>query len=146
MATKTIGLSPELIIHPGETIADLLEARGMTQQEFAVRTGMTPAFISSVIHGKKGISGKFAYALECAFGVPKTFWLNLQANYEAELLDAREHATITSEEKNVVHGMQNMIQELRAKGTLAPDQQDEDAIPFLRRRFHVSNLAYLSML
>ena len=78
--------------------------------------------------------------------MPKTFWLNLQANYEAELLDAREHATITSEEKNVVHGMQNMIQELRAKGTLAPDQQDEDAIPFLRRRFHVSNLAYLSML
>ena len=34
-----------------------------------------------------GSSGKFAYALEYALGVPKTFWLNLQANYDAEIAD-----------------------------------------------------------
>ena len=146
METKKIGLSPELIIHPGETIADLLAERGMTQQELAARTGVTSAFVSKVINGKKGISGNFAYALECAFGVPKTFWLNLQANYEAELLDARECATITDEEKSIAQGMMDSIQELRENGDIMPEQKEEDIIPQLRRKFHVSNLAYLGRL
>ncbi len=146
MAAKKIGLSPELIIHPGETIADLLEERGMTQQELAARTGVTSAFVSNVINGKKGISSNFAYALECAFGVPKTFWLNLQANYEAEVLDARECTTITNEEKIIAQGMKDSIQELRDNGDIMPEQKDEDIIPYLRRKFHVSNLAYLGRL
>ncbi len=146
MAAKTIGLSPELVIHPGETIGDLLAERGMTQQELAVRTGVTPAFISNVVNGKKGISGNFAYALECAFGVPKTFWLNLQANYEAELLEVRERNTITPEERDIARNMQGTITEMRAKGEILQSQTWEDIIPFLRRKFHVSNLAYLGLL
>ena len=146
MEAKKTGLSPELIIHPGETIADLLAERGMTQQELATRTGVTSAFISKVINGRKGISGNFAYALECAFGVPKTFWLNLQANYEAELLDAHEGTTITEEEKVIAQGMNDSIQELRENGDILPEQKSEDVIPYLRRKFHVSNLAYLGRL
>ncbi len=146
MEVKKTGISPELIIHPGETIADLLTERGMTQQELAARTGVTSAFISKVINGKKGISGKFAYALECAFGVPKTFWLNLQANYEAEILDACEGTTITEEEKVIAQGMSDSIQELRESGDISLEQKTEDIIPFLRRKFHVSNLAYLGRL
>ena len=146
METRKTGLSPELIIHPGETIADMLVERGMTQQELATRTGVTSAFISKVINGKKGISGNFAYALECAFGVPKSFWLNLQANYEAEILDAHEIKTITDEEKVIAQGMSDSIQELREKGDILPEQKTEDIIPYLRRKFHVSNLAYLGRL
>lgn len=146
MGAKKTGLSLELIIHPGETIADLLAERGMTQQELAARTGVTSAFISKVINGKKGISGNFAYALECALGVPKTFWLNLQANYEAEILDAQEGTTITHEEKVIAQGMSDSIQELRKNGDILPDQKAEELIPYLRRKFHVSNLAYLGKL
>lgn len=146
METRKTGLSPELIIHPGETIADLLAERGMTQHELATRTGVTSAFISKVINGKKGISANFAYALECAFGVPKTFWLNLQANYEAEILDAHEETTITDEEKVIAQGMSDSIQELRENGDILPGQKAEDIIPYLRRKFHVSNLAYLGRL
>ena len=133
MEAKKTGLSLELIIHPGETIADLLAERGMTQQELAARTGVTSAFISKVINGKKGISGNFAYALECALGVPKTFWLNLQANYEAEILDAQEGTTITHEEKVIAQGMSDSIQELRKNGDILPDQKAEELIPYLRR-------------
>lgn len=35
MATKRIGISRDLIIHPGETIADVLEDRCITQAELA---------------------------------------------------------------------------------------------------------------
>ena len=73
MAVKITGISRDLIIHPGETIADVLEARGITQAELATRTGMTPAYVSNVIAGKKDISTNFAMALEYALGVPKSF-------------------------------------------------------------------------
>ena len=82
MAVKKIGISRELIIHPGETIADVLEDRGITQTELAARTGVSTAYVSNVIAGKKDISANFAFSLEYALGVPKSFWLNLQANYE----------------------------------------------------------------
>ena len=98
MATKRIGISRDLIIHPGETIADVLEERGITQAELATRTGVSPAYVSSVIAGKKNISSNFAMALEYALDVPKSFWLNLQANYDAELLELNEANTVTDAE------------------------------------------------
>ena len=33
MAVKITGISPDLIIHPGETIAEILEDRDITQAE-----------------------------------------------------------------------------------------------------------------
>lgn len=86
MAVKKTGIFRDLIIHPGETIADVLDDRGITQLELASRTGGSPSYVNNVIAGKKGISTNFARGLEYALGVPKSFWLNLQANYEAELL------------------------------------------------------------
>lgn len=53
MATKRTGISRDLIIHPGETIADVLEERGITQSELAARTNVSPAYVSNVIAGKK---------------------------------------------------------------------------------------------
>ena len=43
MAAKKTGISRDLVIHPGETIADVLEDRGITQAELSSRTGVSPA-------------------------------------------------------------------------------------------------------
>ena len=53
----------ELIIHPGETLADILKERGR----------------------KENISKGLALGLERVLGVPQSFWCNLQANYFAEI-------------------------------------------------------------
>ena len=74
----------EWLIHPGETISDILEERNLTQKELAQRAGVSEIFLSEVIHGKKNISKELAMGLECALEVPSSFWLNLQANYDAE--------------------------------------------------------------
>ena len=74
MAEKKTGISHNLIIHPGETIADVLEERGITQAELSSRAGVSSAYVSNVIAGKKGISVNFARGLEYALGVPKSFW------------------------------------------------------------------------
>ena len=43
---NSVGLSRDYIIHPGETLAEVLEDREMSQRELAVRTGMTEKHIS----------------------------------------------------------------------------------------------------
>ena len=60
MAVKRTGLSLDLVIHPGETIAEVIEERGITQAELAARAGVSAAYVSNVIAGKKPISAKFA--------------------------------------------------------------------------------------
>ena len=74
----------EWLIHPGEIISDILEERNLTQKELAQRAGVSETFLNEVIHRKKDISKELAVGLECALDVPRSFWLNLQANYDAE--------------------------------------------------------------
>lgn len=143
MAAKKTGISLDLIIHPGETIADALEERGLTQIELAARTGVTPAYVSNVISGKKDISASFAMSLEYALGVPKSFWLNLQANYDAELLEYNEEQTITEEEKNVRKRLSEIIKYLKENFKIPEKQTINENILSLRNIFQVSNLCNL---
>lgn len=141
MAAKKIGISRDLIIHPGETIADVLEERGISQSELATSIGVSPAYVSNVITGKKDISSKFAYALEYALGVPKSFWLNLQANYDAELLEFNEENTITDEEKSVREELKDIVKYLRKNGRMPLGEKKEESILSLRKALQVSNIA-----
>lgn len=146
MAKKIIGISRDLIIHPGETIADILEERGITQAELATRTGVSPAYVSSIISGKKDISSNFAMALEYALDVPKSFWLNLQANYEAELLELNETNTVTDSEKSVLPDLHEMVAWLRKVKLISQDQDNEGTILSLRKAFRMSDISRLNTL
>ena len=59
MAEKMNGLSLDFIIHPGETLKEVLEEKQMSQEELAIRTGFSPKHVSEVVNGKKGISKNF---------------------------------------------------------------------------------------
>lgn len=141
MATKKTGISRNLIIHPGETIAEVLEDRGISQIEFAKITGVSPAYISNIITGKKNISAKFAFALEYALGVPKSFWLNLQANYDAELLELNEENTITEDERTAREAMKDLVKYLRQNNKIPVKEKKEASILSLRKALKVSNIA-----
>lgn len=141
MAVKKTGISRDLIIHPGETIADVLEDRGISQAELAASTGVSPAYVSNVISGKKDISSNFAFALEYALGVPKSLWLNLQANYNAELLEINEEQTITDEERNAREVLKDIVKFLRQKGKMPIGEKKEESILSLRKALRVSNVA-----
>ncbi len=143
MAAKKTGISRDLVIHPGETIADVLEDRGITQAELSSRTGVSPAYVSNVIAGKKGISANFAMGLEYALGVPKSFWLNLQANYEAELLEINEEQTITEEERIAREDLKEVVKYLRQRGMMPVRENKDDSILSLRKVLQISNIANL---
>ena len=139
MAANKRGISLDLLIHPGETILDILEERKITQKELAQRAGVSEPFLSDVIHGKKDISKKLAVGLEYALGVPSSFWLNLQANYDAEFLSFHEEDTIQAEERNIYKNIKSDL--------VIPDNLTQDQIIiWLRRHFRVSNLVRLQEL
>lgn len=74
----------DLLICPGETIEDVLKDRNMTVNELAEMVGCSEAYINQVITGSSRITDDFAEALERAFGVSKSFWINLQNHYDEE--------------------------------------------------------------
>jgi len=143
MEEKKIGISRDLVIHPGETIGDVLEERGIMQTELATRTGVSSAYVSNVIAGKKDISANFAMGLEYALGVPKSFWLNLQANYKAELLELNKEQTIIEEERTAWNELKEVVKYLRQKGVMPAREKKDEAILSLRKVLQISNISNL---
>lgn len=68
--------------HPGEFIAEELEARGWFQRDLAYILGVPEQAVNLIITGKRGISPDMAKALGEAFDVNPTFFSNLQNAYE----------------------------------------------------------------
>ncbi len=66
---------------PGETLAETLEAIGMTQSELARRTGRPLKTINEIIQGKTTITTETALQFERVLGVPASFWNNREAQY-----------------------------------------------------------------
>ena len=137
---NTIGLSRDYIIHPGETLAEVLDDREMTQRELAIRTGVTEKHVSTVIHGKKGISPAFARKLEYALGIETSFWMNLQVNYERELLEFEDMNNITEEELGVLKRLKEVIEVWASFGWLDEETNPAAIVLDLRKIFGISNL------
>ena len=83
-----------LIIHPGEHLADELEALGMSANELAKALGVPTNRITEIIRGKRGISGDTALRLGRWFGTGPDIWMNLQKNYELRLAAQQSGKTI----------------------------------------------------
>lgn len=76
--------------HPGSVLKDELAYRGIKQKEFAIAIGMQPSNFNEVIKGKRPISKELAIKIGEQLGMPGSIWLNLQHNYEEDLLRIAE--------------------------------------------------------
>lgn len=77
--------APDWTSTPGDTIADLLEERGWTQAELALRTGFTRKHINLLLKGDAPITEETALKLEKVLGSSARFWLGLEAQYREQL-------------------------------------------------------------
>jgi len=83
-----------LLSCPGDTIQEHIDAIGMSQAELAERLGRSVPKLNELIKGKAPITKDTATKLEYVLGIPAGFWLNLESNYQVELLEI-EHEQIT---------------------------------------------------
>lgn len=137
---KTTGLSRDFIIHPGETIAEILEDREMTQKELAIRTGMTDKHVSTIVNGAKPISVAFAKKLEYALGIEAQFWINLQANYDREIFEFEEMNSISVNEISVLKNLKEVICHWCELGWIKNEEDQAFRVLEIRKIMAISNL------
>ena len=83
-------LKKSLLSCPGDTIQEHIDAIGMSQAELAERLGRSVPKLNELIKGKAPITKETATKLEYVLGVPASFWLNLERQYQDELLDIEQ--------------------------------------------------------
>jgi addiction module HigA family antidote len=72
-------------IHPGEHLAEELEALDMSAAELARKINVPTNRITQILNGTRAITGDTALRLAHFFGTSAQFWLNLQSLYDLRL-------------------------------------------------------------
>lgn len=146
MAENLIGLSLDLLIHPGETVKELIEERGMSQEELAIRTGYSAKHISEVVRGKKDISHEFANRLEYALDIPAYFFINLQSNYDKELFTLNSMANIQDSELSVLCELKDIIKYLENNSIIECGSKKEATVLSMRKFLNINDLSSIKSL
>lgn len=81
-------------IHPGEHLAEELEALDMSAAELARRLKVPTNRVTEILNGQRAISGDTALRLGHFFGTSPQFWLNLQSLYELRLAEEKSGKAI----------------------------------------------------
>ncbi len=79
---KAIGFKPDYAVVPGETLRETLESLNMSQAELAERCGRPKKTINEIMSGKAAITAETALQLERVLGIPASFWIKLESNYQ----------------------------------------------------------------
>lgn len=69
-------------IHPGEYLAEDLEALGMSASQFAKLIKVPTNRVTEILNGERGITADTALRLSYFFGTSADIWLRLQNTYE----------------------------------------------------------------
>jgi addiction module HigA family antidote len=81
-------------IHPGEHLAEDLEALGMSAAELARRLKVPTNRVTEILNGQRAISADTALRLAHFFGTSPQFWLNLQTLYDLRLAEEKSGKAI----------------------------------------------------
>ena len=146
MATKMNGLSHNLLIHPGETIKELIEEQGMSQEELAKRTTLSTKHISKIINGKMKISAMFAKKLEYVFNIPAKFWMNLQLIYDNEEIEIKEKNDIKEAEYLILKELKKVTDYCIENKIISASENKSSQVLEMRKFLRVSTLDSLSSL
>lgn len=84
MSTANKNLVPGRLIHPGEILSDEIEAREISQKDFAIKLGIQPSMLNEIIKGKRGITAEHALLIGKELEMDPIIWQNLQSNYELD--------------------------------------------------------------
>jgi addiction module HigA family antidote len=83
--------APDFISPPGETLAEILEERNMSQSELAQRMGRPRKTINEIIKGKAEITSDTALQIELVLGTPASFWMERERLYREYLARKNEN-------------------------------------------------------
>ena len=133
--------NPNIAIHPGTTLSDVLEASNMTQSELAERTGLTPKTVSEITQGKNPITPETATKLSAVFGTSVSFWNNLERSYQETLVRLKEQERLDLEAADL--GKFQCYKELVYWKYLPKVSIPREKVSHLLNFFQVSSLGFI---
>jgi antitoxin HigA-1 len=81
-------------IHPGEHLAEELEALDMSAAELARKMNVPTNRITQILNGTRAVTGDTALRLAHFFGTSAQFWLNLQSVYDLRIAEQKAGKSI----------------------------------------------------
>jgi addiction module HigA family antidote len=93
VATRRLIL-PFTVIHPGEQLAEELNALDMSAAELARRLRVPTNRVTQILNGTRSITGDTALRLAHFFGSSAQFWLNPQSLYDLRLAEQKAGKSI----------------------------------------------------
>jgi HTH-type transcriptional regulator / antitoxin HigA len=132
-----------IAVPPGATIREQLEIRGMMQNEFALRMGLSEKHISRLINGQVELTQDVALRLETVLGVPASFWNNLESVYREKLIRVKAEQEL---ERDAEYAAEFPYAKMVALGWIAAAKNAEEKAINLRRFFEVAKLELIDEL
>lgn len=90
MTEQNLSYRPAEVSPPGDTLAELIEQRGIAQAELARRMGRPINAVNEMVLGAKEITEDTALELERVLGTPAHFWLARESRYREFLARQRD--------------------------------------------------------
>ena len=85
-------------VHPGAVLlSDFIEPMGITRYRVAKALGVQQRRINEICAGDRGISADTAVRLGLSLGIDPQFWLNLQAQYDIEVIQRDQGAQLAEQ-------------------------------------------------
>jgi len=81
-------------IHPGEHLAEELQALNMSAAELARKIDVPTNRVTQILNGTRSVTGDTALRLAHFFGTSAQFWLNLQSLYDLRLAQEKAGKSI----------------------------------------------------
>jgi len=97
----TTGYTSPIAIHPGETVRETLEVLGVSQSALSLSTGLAEKTISEILNGKNPITPETALKFERVLGISMTGLINMQSQYDADILRIKESKRLEEESKHL---------------------------------------------
>ncbi len=138
MVTK--GYTSPIAVHPSETIKDLLQELDISQVDLSIRTKLSERTISEIVNGKQSITLDTALKLERAIGISKEGLINMQNEYDSDLLRIKE-AERLEEEAAQLDKFSNCYPDLCRLGYVKKTRNPIEKVESLLRFFAVNSLA-----
>lgn len=129
---------PDFAVPPGETLAELLNANGMTQVELARRMGRPLKTINEIVQGRAAITPATALQLEHVLGLPASFWNARERSFREALARLEEQTRL---EQALDWVKQFPVQVMTKWGWIGPTAMRVELVRELLRFFGIASPA-----
>lgn len=122
--------------HPGRILATELQARHLSQSDFASRTGLSAKHVNQILKGTASLSADSAITVERVLGRPAHFWLGLDSRWQEHRSRQRQRLQLS---QYAFWAARFPLRELATRGYISDSTATEDTVSDILAAFRVAD-------